>query len=416
MVMTQSLKLAQRSLEQLTYKFQPLPNRVSEDPLPLYINAPFYSESSSPCREYTVPFSEHRKSSYLDALIKEIALTSLGDRIEGLFFRGVLPDLLATPEIQSIVEALRWKVDIDRIGIEMSPRSLTSTYIQDLHDIGFKHLSLEVMRTVWLDSKGGTEKPPLSCRRFDALVSCADSLGLWVNAKVCLNLPDRSKQRTLEMIRNLADMPFSQLTLCPFLCDTLETFPPPQEQFQLVERVGTLLSNRGYRRVGVWAFARTDEVHHDFLWEGLLGEHIALGPGSISAWDDWWVVKPALDAYLSMIETRDPMGFVGSRSLHARHWLGFGRALYRLNSEVREESSALIRLLAFFMEISGYVMDGKLTIKGLSFAHELSRILVRAFPSPLTDTECVENYGDYRAYSEAEAVASCCPSTSMLST
>ncbi len=343
-------------------------------------------------------------------------------QVKGVFFRGAMPDYLTTPDIRAIVEALRWKGEVEYLGLETFPTRLTQMYLCGLRDIGFTHLSLDVESFAAVDPECQIADSFLArAERFKALVKCAASLGFWVNANLLVGLPDQSPEELLEAGRKLADMPLSQITLHPFLDlspDGAEELVSPEEQFGFVERASTFLSAHGYRRAGLWTFAREGAENYSFLWESLLGEHLGLGPASVSVWGQWWMVKPELDVYLSMIEARQSVGFVAQRSLDFKRWQGFVQGLYRLRADAWAEAPTFIRLLSFFWELAGYVMGGDLTTKGMLFAHTLSEGMVSTIPSPLSDPTCVENYPQYREYravGTTSAVA-CQPSTSMLST
>lgn len=115
----------------------------------LYIHIPFCNEKCFYCDFYSGN-QLYLIESYVDALVKEIALRSeylVDNQINTIYFGGGTPSLLTESHIKKILEAIYLNFDVHiypEITIECNPENITKNYINNLINLGVNRISLGV--------------------------------------------------------------------------------------------------------------------------------------------------------------------------------------------------------------------------------------------------------------------------------
>lgn len=92
------------------------------------------------------------------------------------------------------------------------------------------------------------------------------------------------------------------------------------------------------------------------------------------------------------------MAFVASKGPATDKWRGFARMLYDLRCKVHPGFPGYINAFIRLLQISGYSKNGRLSRKGIDFAHQITKAVVESLPFPLQNPAVIENYEDYLSY------------------
>ena len=115
----------------------------------LYLHIPFCTHRCAYCDFNTYAGKDALIPAYVDGLIREINAQSAGERhlASSIFFGGGTPSLLSTPQLASLMDALRakftWSSNIE-ISLEANPGTVSATYLQALRQMGFTRISFGV--------------------------------------------------------------------------------------------------------------------------------------------------------------------------------------------------------------------------------------------------------------------------------
>jgi len=117
--------------------------------LSIYIHIPFCRTRCGYCDFNTYAGYDHLKDAYLDAVIKEISLTSkeIGDNeiVHTIYFGGGTPNLFLPRQLEKIIACIRDSFHCTskiEISTEANPTCLTGEYLKSLQDLGINRLSL----------------------------------------------------------------------------------------------------------------------------------------------------------------------------------------------------------------------------------------------------------------------------------
>ena len=398
LVVPTSKRFLKRSFDKTTYKFADKLELVVNDEFGIYVHIPFCRALCNFCPFYKEPYDFGKCSKYVDAVVSEIEKSPITGKASWVYFGGGTPNMLTVHQLAKIKDAIQKKVKVDSIGIELLPDVLTPEYIRELRlakftkvSIGVESLNKEVLR--------GTGRMTPGRKEIANLVKEVKYRGLWVNLDFMIGLPGQDKKSFLDDIGAAMEMDPSQVTIYPFIemgkVKTQDAMPD-KDQYMAIEEASQILMKAGYARTGIWAFSKGNDVY-DLLRDELANDCFGFGPGAFSICGQQKIVNPDLEVYLKDFKDGKSRGFVTDITEEINDWQKFARKLYDMDftdtSKFVKEPKKVINLL----KKSGFISkDGKLTDKGIIYAHDISKMIMESQPYPLRDTEKVENYEEYQ--------------------
>lgn len=398
MITTISKTMMQQSFRKTTYQFAEIPKATFNDTFGIYVHVPFCYSMCSFCPFYKEIYYQSLKDQYMIALQKEIAACSMTGTAHWVYFGGGTPNTLKVEDLDTIVQHLNCKVTLKQLGIELLPALVTHEYLEGLQTIGFTKISIGVESFAELMNNTGRKTDTET--HVQEIIETAQSDGLWVNVDIMVGLPDQDYTTFLNDIEIISHMNPDQVTIYPFMTiHGVNAAPsmPEMRQVELIEKAHNILSQSGYRRKGVWTFAKGSNIY-DSSRDELVQDYIGFGPAAFSTYDGWKIVNPGLERYLKNKEKK--MGFISLKSKTTDDWRKFARMIYDLKCERSKDLPFAIQLFVQLLERTGYCKNGVLTKKGITFAHVITKTVVESLPFPLQNPGCVKNYEEFLLYSE----------------
>lgn len=402
MIPSKSIQMLRRSFRRQTYRFREAPGINSTGSrFGIYVNVPLCLSKCAFCPFYKELYTPQLKELYLETMLREIEKSPARGDASWVYFGGGTPNLLKIEELSRILTTLREKIASSSWGIELHPSLLTRMYLDGLKRIGFTKVSIGVESfDEAVASFSGRKKSDY--KLIESFVNHAQGLDLWSNIDIMVGLPNQSASSFLADIQELASINPSQVTIYPYMVIRGVKINSPManaEQFRLIEEAGAYLSSKGYSRKGVWTFAKGDNVY-DSSRDELVEEYIGFGPAAFSTYDTWKVVNPEFDVYLKQNGARK--AFVALKTKATDDWRRFARMLYDLQGPRGERFPGYIQAFILLLKLTGYIKNGELTEKGITFAHEVTKSVVESLPFPVQDPDVVENYDEYLALKQSD--------------
>lgn len=401
MITAISKRFIARSFTRAKFEFSEKPRCRVRAPFGIYIHVPFCRTICSFCPFYKERFDPKAKGRYLEALCHEIAQSPMSGHAAWLYMGGGTPNTLPTSDIERIIAAVRSRVTVDDMGIELLPTLLKEAYLERLRRIGFNKVSMgvESFCPCVLDPSRRKRIAPGLTRR---LIEHAQSLGLFVNIDMMVGLQAQTCRSFIEDVGALAHCLPDQITVYPYMI-VRDVQPEPsmneRVQFKLIENVAKLLRDHGYVRKTVWSFTRTEGLY-DSSRDELIEDYVGFGPAAFSAFGSWTMVNPELDVYVSNPRGRIRMGFVAAKSKTGDAWRKFARAIYDLENLRITGTPLPVRYAGYLLEFTGYHPQRCSSLKGRMYAHAVTKAVVGSQPFPPRNPQCVANYEDYVAFKE----------------
>ena len=115
--------------------------------LSIYVHIPFCRKKCNYCAFNSKVGDESEIENYVDALIKEISLTTNHFPLSTIYFGGGTPTVLKISQLEKIFRALEKNFNFDsktEITIEANPGTVDKNFLHDLKKIGFNRLSIGV--------------------------------------------------------------------------------------------------------------------------------------------------------------------------------------------------------------------------------------------------------------------------------
>jgi oxygen-independent coproporphyrinogen III oxidase len=244
--------------------------------LSLYVHIPFCHQLCWYCgcntkatRSYD-PVDRYLHS--IRAEIGEIARHVPAHRVQHIHWGGGSPDILAPDDILRLSDEIRTRFTVDdqaEFAVEMDPRLLDRDKIQAFGRAGLNRLSLGVQ-----DFDGAVQAAIGREQSFDMtrrVVEAFRDLGVTsVNIDLMYGLPrqtvesvERTAARVLELVPDrvaifgYAHLPqrIKHQRLIP-----TETLPTPHERFAQLTRLGEIMVERGYARIGLDHYAKPTDA------------------------------------------------------------------------------------------------------------------------------------------------------------
>lgn len=255
-----------------------LSNNEEPQNISLYIHIPFCNKLCFYCGCNTIISKENKlMDSYIDTLKKEIVLLksklNKSRKVSQVHWGGGTPNYLPIGDIQSIMNTLYDNFDFvpeAEIAMECHPWHLTYEYVDQLIKTGFNRLSLgvqdfndKVMESI---NRNHSNIP------IPELVNYIQEKGVDVNLDFIYGLPFQSVETFSETIKQAIEISPDRLVTFSYAHvpwvkraqKKLEKYdlPDANEKVKLFEVAYDLLTNNGYKAIGLDHFAKdTDELY-----------------------------------------------------------------------------------------------------------------------------------------------------------
>jgi oxygen-independent coproporphyrinogen-3 oxidase len=397
MVAEKSRDMVAKSFRRTRYRFAPIPHPRFSQSFGIYVHVPFCFSFCAFCPFYKEKFSHDAKRRYVDALCTEIGDKPIAEKPVWIYFGGGTPNTLTLEDLERILASFRKKCALPRTGIELHPASLAEDYVHGLADIGITKISVGI-ESMSADTLACANRPA-SGLPLDRIMSIARTRHIWTNTDLMIGLPGQDQQSFFSDIQSLITLAPSQITIYPFMrigSVTAASSMSNHEQYRHIERAAALLCNAGYERSGIWTFARGNDIY-DSSRDELITDYAGYGPGAFSTYGDWKVVNPEMKVYCDMIESGNRRGFIAPKTEASDQWRRFARMIYDIRCKPDASFPWYINAYIRLLRCAGYASwTGRLSAKGLLFAHDITKTVVESLPYPLQNPSIIDNYADYQ--------------------
>ena len=394
--------MVKRRLGKIAYSFTAFPALSCSSNYGIYVNIPFCHSRCSFCPFYKELYREDLKNQYVSALVEEIKDADISGTPWFIYFGGGTPNVLGIDDLSQIAAALRRKVTLQDMGIELSPALLTPDYIRCLRGLGFSKISIGIQSF----SATVTHAVCRSGNPFEhinKLVSCARAEGLRVNIDLLFGLPSQSRDIILRDFELLMAIAPDQVSLYPLIISKGHTIPfrpslSAGEQLALIEDAQALFAQSGYARKTIWVFAKDGGALYDTSGSEIDADYRGFGAGAYSVRRGVRLMNPDVYSYISGIKVGKPRAFVAGGAGRKDEMRRFSKMLYSQRIETDAARPFMMRLLQKLLEVRGYTRDGQVTEKGKMLAHMVSKTVMEELPFPLICHESITNFQEYADY------------------
>ncbi|OUR70047.1 oxygen-independent coproporphyrinogen III oxidase [Bermanella sp. 47_1433_sub80_T6] len=306
----------------------------SRQPLSLYVHIPFCAHVCYYCACNKVITKRREKAQpYLDSLYKEMAMRASGypkDRkVEQLHWGGGTPTFISHEQMSALMakmaEYFTLSEDDDRdYSIEIDPRELQNGTLAHLKKIGFNRVSLGVQDFNEAVQKAVNRVQSLQLTRNT--LQEAKQLGFRsINIDLIYGLPMQSRDSFRDTLKTVLELSPDRLSVfnyahlpqrfMPQRRINEKDLPAPQEKLAMLEDSIQLLTQAGYRYVGMDHFAKpqdslaqaqiSEKLHRNF--QGYTTHKdcdlVAFGVSAISQVGDTYFQNNAnIDAYQDALD------------------------------------------------------------------------------------------------------------------
>lgn len=368
--------------------------------LSIYLHIPFCARKCRYCDFLSYPATEREQEDYLELLLQEIEEQSFFYKeyqVISIFIGGGTPSLLPADSIKKIFEKLNHNFTIRKdceITLEANPDSLTQTKLAAYLQAGINRLS------IGLQSADDDELRRLGrihdYRTFCHAYEMARQAGFRnINIDLISAVPGQtivSYRQTLEKVLALEPEHISAYSLILeedtwFYGHQKElSFPTEDEDRELYELTGKMLTSYNYKRYEISNYAKPDYEceHNKVYWKR--GDYVGFGLGAASmAGDVRWSNKRTMREYREALSAGTPLGenvqylsrqeqmeefmFLGLRlteGIRKQTFLDkfgipietvYGETLERLRQDGLLLTDDSVRLTPYGFDISNYVMS-----------------------------------------------------------
>lgn len=111
----------------------------------IYFHIPFCAGKCPYCNFYSVPYRRETMDSYVRALLRTIAGSSISGTVDTIYFGGGTPSLLSLDETERILSACRSRFSLAQdieITMEWNPSGKRAAHLRELFRLGVNRLSV----------------------------------------------------------------------------------------------------------------------------------------------------------------------------------------------------------------------------------------------------------------------------------
>ena len=400
MTINRTIYFMRKNFEKISYTFQEIPKVSIEIPYGIYINVPFCHQFCAFCPFYKEIYSKSTVEHYLDAIINEITASTIKEKPNWIYFGGGTPNILHIAQLERIVNALDSKIQIHNMGIEALPSLLTKEYITELKRIGFTKLSIGI-ETLQEDVLKSVGRIQTHYENIPELLRFAQSLGIFTNVDMLIGLENQTAEGFLKDISALSEINPSQVTIYPYMAIrglVSHSKMPDEKQFRIIEKSWIDLQSHGYTRRGPWTFTNLTDLY-DSSRDELVEDYIGFGPAAFSGYGGYRIVNPPVGLYLNywnpLTNRKSPHGLVSLNDPESIEWRRLARMIGDLEIDPNHNFPKIIRMVISILKVTGFIRKNRLTKKGITLAHYLTKNVVENLPFPLQNPSVITNYEEY---------------------
>ena len=267
----------------------------------LYLHLPFCLRRCSYCSFVSFANREADIHSYIEALVKEIALTcKKRQTVKTIYFGGGTPSLLPSELVIKLLDQISRFYTIDALAevtLEANPGTVDATYLKRLRAAGINRLSLglQSLDDRELDLLGRSHS---SYQVLQAVSQARDAGFNNLNLDLIYAIPGRQLSQWEKMLQRVLDLGAEHLSFYGLTidkdtpmgaaCDRGEiTQVDPDHAAAEYENILTLLAATSYRQYEIsnWAVPGAESRHNLIYWRR--GEYRGLGTGAHSFIDNY---------------------------------------------------------------------------------------------------------------------------------
>ncbi|MEM2924423.1 MAG: coproporphyrinogen-III oxidase family protein [Methanocellales archaeon] len=375
-----------------------------------YIHIPFCRRLCPYCAFRSLPYSQSKVASYVDAVKKEIQIyrDKLGKiKIGDVYFGGGTPSL-TWREVLEIVEFLRSKFEvIGKFGLEANPEDINETTCEALRKGGISKISLGVQS---LDS----EILKIMHRGYDAKLVCEAielllDKGFYVSVDLMHGLPKQNISSLLRDLEIVAEAGVHQISHYPLiLFPYTKWYREVQSgnisltshmEKNMFYTICDFLTSIGYKQVSCWDFTREAGMQYITCTRD---ENIGVGISAYTKIKDLFYVNTfSLEEYIKSVETSLPIatGTIMPLNQAMKRWFMMGLYKLKVNKVDFEKRFSIpieqaigkfllmLKLLNIIEEQPDYI---QVTKRGLYWVSFMTKTFMLTFPGRYIQ-ECLRN-------------------------
>lgn len=280
--------------------------------LSIYIHIPFCIKKCKYCDFLSYPAPEWEQEAYVALLLTEIEKQSIfydGYQVVSVFFGGGTPSLLPGKAVEAILCRLSEKFSFEKkteITIEINPGTVTEDKLLSYLRAGINRLSIGLQTAD--DDELRTLGRIHDYRTFLGAYELARKLGFRnINIDLISAIPGQTYFSYSETLKKTLELEPEHISAYSLILEegtwfyehrTELTFPTEDEDRQLYELTGEMLSKYNYNRYEISNYAKEgfECIHNKNYW--LRGSYVGFGLGAASLVDEVrWSNKRTMKAY-----------------------------------------------------------------------------------------------------------------------
>jgi len=269
-------------------------NFSQNPPLSLYIHIPWCVKKCPYCDFNSHLSQSENEMDYIQALIEDLEQELplvWGRKIESIFIGGGTPSLFSAHAFEVLLSNIRARIGIHpqaEITLESNPGTAEADKFKGYKEAGITRLSLGIQsfNDVYLQKLGRIHDAQ---QAFNAINFAKEAGFKQINLDIMYGLPEQTLEQALNDLNSaISHQPqhisWYQLTIEPNTY--FYSKPPPLPDQDLIENISLegieLLSQKGYKRYEVSAFAQQDCncFHNLNYWQ--FGDYLGIGAGAHS--------------------------------------------------------------------------------------------------------------------------------------
>ena len=236
----------------------------------IYIHIPFCVRKCLYCDFNSSVYGEKEREEYLQALLREIAVSPDMGRIDTVFFGGGTPSLVRPEYIKSILEEIRGHFDLAvdaEISIEVNPGTADENKLYKYLEYGINRISIGVQSLIdeELMKIGRIHNGEMA----EECIRAAKRAGFKnINADIMSALPGQSPESLGNTLDRITDLDLQHISVYSLILEENTALYESvrrgelkllseDEEIKLDELVREKLSGAGYKRYEISNYAKT---------------------------------------------------------------------------------------------------------------------------------------------------------------
>lgn len=303
-------------------------------PLSVYVHIPFCHSMCyfCGCNKIITRANSSKVETYLDALMAEIrqkaALFDQDRLVQQIHFGGGTPNFLNPQQLSEILDEIARSFHLDfssrlEVGIELDPRHISPTEVENLASIGFNRFSIGVQdfsKTVQV-AINRVQCSNATLNVIEAAMRVSNS----VNVDIITGLPNQSVKSVENTTKMIVESGVSRVAAYGFayLPDKIKAqklicasqVPVGEDRIKLSQSVSNILLQNGYQHIGLDHYTLEQDSLYQALQDGSLQRNfqgytthaqtdlVGLGVSAISDFDTAYAQNtPSISDYIHSIQ------------------------------------------------------------------------------------------------------------------